>query len=131
MLLSRTVRTLALTAGVLVLAGKPAWAQAPGGDATKGAQLFDDRCSYCHTTDGTPAQGPNLIGVVGRKAGAVPGYSYSPALKAFGQTWTAANLDSFLSGPAVLVPGTAMSMSVADGAQRADLIAYLASLKGP
>jgi cytochrome c len=74
-------------------------------------------------------QGPSLIGVVGREAGTDPGHDYTAALKASGLTWTPANLDRFLAGPRTLVPGTAMSETVADPTQRRDLIAYLATLQ--
>jgi cytochrome c2 len=70
-----------------------------------------------------------LIGVVGRKAAALPGYPYSAALTASGLTWTPANLDAFVQGPTKLVPGTAMRVILADPVDRGDLIAYLATLK--
>lgn len=81
----------------------------------------------CHAPAGD-GQGPSLKGVVGRKAGTLPGFSYSAALAASGLTWTAANLDRFLAGPQDFVPGTAMQVMIADPVQRRDLIAYLATL---
>lgn len=103
------------------------FAQAGAGDPVKGAALFDDRCSACHSmTDNL--QGPHLAGVVGRKAGSVPGVDYSDALKASGITWTPDKLDQFLTEPSKLVPGTAMPASVPDPVERRDLIAYLASV---
>lgn len=108
---------------VLSLAGA-ALAQAPGGDAGRGAALFEDRCAMCHVAGGG-GQGPSLKGVYGRKAGAGPGFHYSAALAGSGLTWTGAGLDRFLAGPSKAVPGTAMSIAVSDPAQRGDLIAYL------
>jgi cytochrome c2 len=101
----------------------------PAGDAAKGADAFDDRCSQCHAI-GAVGQGPNLAGVVGRKAGTSPGFPYTPAMKAAGLTWTAANLDRFLAAPQALVHGTAMTVIVPSAAERANIVAYLATQKG-
>jgi len=113
-------------AGAMLAAGG-AFAQT--GDAAKGADAYDDRCSGCHVTGGGVGQGPNLAGVVGRKAGAVAGFAYTAALKGSGLTWTPANLDRWLAGPQQVVPGTAMVAVVPDPAERRELIAYLAGLK--
>jgi len=84
----------------------------------------------CHATKaGQEGAAPSLYGVVGRVSGSEPGFSYTPAIKAAHLTWTPAKLDTFLSGPAKLVPGTAMPITLADPGQRHDVIAYLASLK--
>jgi cytochrome c len=111
--------------GVVASAGG---ALAQTGDAAKGADVYDDRCSGCHVIGGV-GQGPNLAGVVGRKAGASPGFAYTAALKGSGLTWTPANLDRWLTGPPKLVPGTAMTVEVPGAADRRELIAYLATLK--
>ncbi|HEX3919386.1 MAG TPA: c-type cytochrome, partial [Caulobacteraceae bacterium] len=92
-----------LLAGGLTLLAAAAAAQTPGNPA-KGADAFNDRCSSCHVLGGV-AQGPNLIGVVGRRAATEAGYPYSDPLKASGLTWTPANLDRFLQSPQKLVPG--------------------------
>ena len=67
--------------------------------------------------------------MVGRKAGTVPGFSYSAALKESGITWNAATLDQWLTGPMRMVPGTRMVISVPDAARRKQLVQYLATLK--
>lgn len=73
--------------------------------------------------------GPSLFGVVGRKAGQVVGFHYSPANKASNQTWDAAALDLYLTSPATVVPHTIMTYpGLKDAQKRADLIAYLATL---
>lgn len=118
-----------VTAGALALGGVAALAQGAGGDPAKGKDVFEDRCGDCHVLDGSLGQGPSLVGVVGRRAGSLPGYAYTEALKASGLTWTQGELDRFLQGPKKLVPGTAMQVMVSDPAQRHDLIAYLASLR--
>lgn len=115
------------TALCAVSVALPASAQsaAPGGDT-----VFHQRCQACHTAAaGQPGRiGPNLAGVVGRKAASTT-FNYSPALKASGLTWTRANLDRFLQGPARMVPGTRMAVALTDTAQRTALINYLATLK--
>lgn len=91
-----------------------------------GELLFRQRCQACHSSQaGQPAKvGPNLAGVVGRKAAATQ-FNYSAALKQSGLTWTAQNLDRFLAAPSKTVPGTRMVISVSDAAQRKALIDYL------
>jgi cytochrome c len=100
----------------------------PVGDPVRGKQVFETMCTMCHADDGD-GQGPSLNGVVGRKAGTGPNFAYTDALKASNLTWTPAALDTFLQGPMQMVPGTAMPQTVPDAAQRADVIAYLATLK--
>jgi len=101
-------------------------AQTPG-DAARGKRLFL-QCQACHALQaGAPGTvGPSLGGVVGRKAGSIEGYSYSPALRASGLVWNAATLDQWLEQPNVLVPGTKMIFAgVANPADRAALVAFL------
>lgn len=114
---------VALVAGALAL-GLPVQAQST---PSSGEALYRQRCQMCHqAVAGRPATlGPSLSGVVGRKAAATP-FAYSAALKASRLTWTRANLDRYLSGPARMVPGTKMSITVSAPADRAALIAYLA-----
>ncbi|MDR3506667.1 MAG: c-type cytochrome [Caulobacteraceae bacterium] len=123
----RAALTLLVAAGLAWASGVRA--QPAAGDPAKGETIFQDRCGFCHVLEG-PGQGPNLIGVVGRKAAGDPAFTYSPALKASGLTWSAGELDRFLTGPTDLVPGTSMRATIFDPAERRDLIAYLASLKG-
>lgn len=116
---------LALATAALALSASPVRA----GEVAKGEALFK-RCVSCHTiAAGAPARvGPNLHGVVGRAAGTAPGYTYSKAMAGSGLTWSAAELDTYLTAPSQLVPGTKMSFpGLKDAAQRADLIAYLQS----
>jgi cytochrome c len=98
----------------------------PAGNAAAGEALFKQRCAACHTVaSGQPGViAPNLGGVVGRKAAAT-GFSYSPALNASGLTWTPAEIDLFLQGPAKLVPGTRMVITITDPVQRGNVIAFL------
>lgn len=84
-------------------------------------------CTGCHSTQpGKTMFGPSLAGLSGRKAGTVPGYAYSPALKASGLTWNAATLDRWLKGPQRLVPGTRMPFAgMQDAKARKAVIGYL------
>ena len=106
-------------------------AHAAPGDAAKGKTLFDQQCSLCHSVaPGQEGAAPNLRGVVGRKAASDAGFTaYTAAIKGSHKVWTPATLDVFLSGPAKYIPGTAMPITVANPADRKDLIAYLASQK--
>ena len=100
------------------------------GDATAGKQTFTATCLACHSTEpGANKMGPSLAGIVGSKSGAVPGYSFSPALKAANITWDEQTLDKFLENPSADVQGTKMPISVASAEDRHIIIAYLSTLK--
>jgi cytochrome c len=86
------------------------------------------RCQVCHTVaeGGPDMTGPNLWGVFGRKAGSKPGYFYSDSVKALGFAWTAQRIDSWITNPRALAPGTKMSFAgLNDAKDRADVVAYL------
>ena len=123
------LRFSTLSAAVAAALALPALAHAAG-DAAKGSALFKQRCGVCHvSTDGARATiAPNLFGVVGRKAGSTS-FSYSEALKSSGLVWTPSELDSFLAAPTKTVSGTRMTINMPAAPDRADLIAYLSSLK--
>jgi cytochrome c len=100
-----------------------------GQDGAAGKQLFA-QCSVCHSTDSTNGVGPSLQGIVGRKAGTSAGFRYSRAMKAAKITWDDKQLDDYLADPQKVVPGNVMPFSgLADATQRADVIAYLKTLK--
>lgn len=93
-------------------------------DATRGEQIYV-RCLACHAL-ATDRVGPRHCGVVGRRAGAVADFDYSPAMKKSGLVWNEKTLDRFLKKPLALLPGSSMTYDgVPDAAERADLIAYL------
>jgi len=94
------------------------------GDAARGKLVFEKRCASCHSMTKNQ-QGPQLAGLLGRRAGSVTRFGYSPALKKSGLTWTEATLDKWLTAPDTLVPDTAMDYRVRDAEERRDLIAYL------
>ena len=88
------------------------------------------RCAGCHSTQaGQNKIGPSLAGIIGKPAGAVPGYSYSAALKNAHLTWDEQTLDKFLQNPGGVVHGTKMFATVPDAGTRQRVIAYLKSLQ--
>lgn len=100
------------------------------GSATAGEKVFMP-CRTCHSTQpGRNMTGPSLYGLQGHRSGQIPGYRYSEANNASGITWTNEKLFQYLESPQRVVPGTKMSYTgVKDPQQRADLIAYLDTLK--
>lgn len=119
--MTKTPTVLAL---LLVSMGTPALAAPPAPPPAFAT------CRTCHSVEpGRNGIGPTLRGIVGSKAGDVPGYSFSPALKKSGIVWNSATLDRWLQGPMKMVPGTKMALPVADPARRKAIIAYLATLK--
>ncbi|SRR6266404_4562944 len=113
---------------VLVLAGaiaNPGYAQ----DAEHGKTIFKP-CAACHSTDHANRVGPGLEGIIGRKAGTVPGFPYSDAMKKSVIVWDAKILDAYLESPQKVVPENRMPYAgLKDPTDRADLVAYLATLK--
>lgn len=104
-------------------------AMAQTGDPDHGKILFQQSCAICHSDNSAEVkQGPSLVDVFERHAGAASNFNYTQAMTSSGLTWDAATLDKFLSGPAALVPGTTMPITVAKPEDRADLIAYLKTL---
>lgn len=99
-------------------------------DAAKGAGIAG-KCKACHTFDngGPNRVGPNLFGIVGRQAATHDGFTYSDAMKAHG-AWDEPALFAFLENPRAVVAGTKMAFGgIKNPAERADLIAYLKTLK--
>lgn len=89
------------------------------------------QCAACHSTEkGRTLLGPSLAGVAGRRAGSLPGYNYSAALRSSRLTWDAATLDRWLTSPQKLVPGTRMAFAgIPDPAKRKQLVDHLLKLK--
>ena len=112
---------------LVLLTGAAAQASPLQGDPLRGKALYQ-ACTSCHSIDENDL-GPRHRGVVGRKAATVPDYAYSAALKSSGIVWDPATLDRWLTNPSALVPGTKMFFQVPDPQARADIIAYLSTLK--
>ena len=118
------IKVLAPLSALAVMA-IPAQAQ----DAAAGKRAFL-KCAACHSIAKGAANkiGPNLFGVVGRKAGTAPGFRYSTAMKLKGAAikWDAPTLDKWLARPSAVIPGTSMAFGgVPNAAERASIIAYL------
>jgi len=97
------------------------------GDPATGKRQFA-QCAACHTVeaDGATKVGPNLHGIIGRKAGSNAGYDYSPAMKSAGFVWDEARLDTYITKPSVFIPGNKMAfLGVGKDDVRANIIAYL------
>ncbi len=102
----------------------PLSAEDLNGDVERGSGLFRKKCFACHSLD-TDRVGPRLRGVVGRTAGSLPAFSYSPALTAFDEVWTRQSLDLWLAGPGKYLPGARMPIALRRDQDRRDVIAYL------
>ncbi|HZW47300.1 MAG TPA: cytochrome c family protein [Microvirga sp.] len=117
------MRSLVLSAALL-LAGL---AQAQAQDPAAGEKVFA-QCRACHQVgpNAKNAVGPHLNGLIGRTAGSVEGYNYSPANKNSGLTWDEATFRDYIQNPKAKIPGTKMVYAGLKDEQRInDLIAYL------
>jgi len=115
---------LALLAGSVIAANA-------AGDAKAGAAVFK-RCAVCHTAEkgGGDGLGPNLFGVMGRKAATRPAFAYSGPLKKAAFIWDEPTLTKWVASPARTVPGTKMAFAgITSKKQQADVVAYLQGLK--
>ena len=113
--------------GCVLLVATTFTSHARGADVEKGKAAFE-ACAACHSLDGSgDYDGPTLKDVIGRKAGSLEDYRYSAAMKRSDVTWDAATLDKYIADPQAFIPGNRMAFAgIAEGAQREDLIAYLA-----
>ena len=121
---SAPLRGLALALGLIGF-GVGARAQEDG------ERLFRRTCAICHTLQLDQNRiGPSLAGIVGRKAGTVPGFNYSDANKNSNVVWDEANLDQYLTDPKQFMPGTKMIYAgMKDADQRKAVIAFLRDAK--
>jgi len=118
----------------LTLLGLPAAPQEPvrkGADTESGQLTFNNACRTCHTTkEGDNRLGPNLHNVIGRKAGSLPNYGYSSAMKDADFVWDKEKLDRFIAKPDEVVPGNNMKPygGLTSAEDRAKVIAFLESV---
>lgn len=127
----RTNGMLSLLTLSLLFAGVAGLRTAEAADPAAGQAVFHSQCAICHSVQtGRNMIGPSLFGLVGRKTGSEAGYHYSTANQNSNLTWTADELDKYLESPRTVIPGTKMTYAgEKDAAKRADLIAYLETLK--
>ena len=118
-------------AAAVVTAGLLLSTTALAADPAAGKTVFATQCGICHAVvPDKNGVGPSLFGLVGRKSGSVPGFHYSAANQAANIVWDEQTLDPYLKSPMTTIPGTTMGYAgVKDDQKRADLIAYLATLK--
>ncbi len=100
-------------------------------DEAHGEQVFA-QCQTCHVLEeGVNRVGPSLYGIVGRAAGSVEGYNYTPANANSGITWTPEKMFQYLENPQRVIPGTKMAFAgLPEGQDRADVIAYISTHGG-
>jgi len=122
-------RTIATSVAALLIGVCTPFAQATAQQGADDGQLaFNNVCRTCHTVkEGDNRLGPNLHGVIGRKAGSLPNYPYSSALKGADLVWDRATLDRFIANPDQVVAGNAMKPygGLASPEERAKIIAFL------
>jgi len=122
--------TGAVCCGALAATMAAAQMPLPAATPPDGAALFKQQCATCHTID--PAepirQGPPLAKVLGRAAGKVDGFHYSPGLAKADFVWDEAKLDTWLTNPQAVIPDAFMAYRQARPETRAAIIAYLKEL---
>lgn len=131
----RAIRRQTRMAGSALAAAVTAALLAAGAAGTAAAQsvergraVYQAHCAGCHSPD-AHGDGPAHRGVVGRRAGALADFDYSPALRSSKILWTRATLKAWLTDPEALIPGQGMDYMLEDEREREDVVAYLASLK--
>jgi len=97
---------------------------------TTGPPKYWSTCAACHAAEGSAAIGPSLVGVVGRKAGSVPGFGYSRAMKTSAIVWDEESLAAFVSDPQQTVPGNRMPFAgISEPADVIELVKFLKTLR--
>ena len=118
----------ACTAMLIALLAFPSLSHATG-DADRGKQLFEKRCTGCHSLD-QDKEGPRLRGVYGRQAGTISSFKYSAALQSAHVTWDDDSLDRWLTDTDSLIADNDMAYRVQKADERADIIRYLKLASG-
>jgi cytochrome c len=119
-------RSIAAAAVLVMISSNTAFAA----DAVRGETRFRALCGSCHSAD--PAvrkMSSHMSGIVGRRAASIAGVPFSTALKTSGWTWSKPLLEKYLADPKKALPGTTMMVAAANAQDRADIVAYLATLK--
>jgi cytochrome c len=129
-MLPRDVRLAAFLVSASAVAASLLLSSPSASQATEPGQLaFNNACRTCHMVkEGDNRLGPNLFKVLGRKAGSLPNYNYSSAMKEAGLVWDEEKLDRFIANPDEVVPGNNMKPygGLASKDERAKIIAFLA-----
>jgi cytochrome c len=128
----KQVQLMAALGAVACLLSSPSALPQAATEPASGQLAFNNTCRTCHLTrEGDNRLGPNLHKIVGRKAGSLPNYSYSSAMKEADFVWDEAKLDRFIANPDEVVPGNNMKPygGLTSGDDRAKIIAFLAQAK--
>jgi len=120
-----------LLSTVLVVTSTMASPARAAGDPARGADVFRQNCSACHSPQpGTNLVGPSLFSVVGRPAASLMDFSYSSAMKSSGIVWTTDQLQAYLKAPRRYVPGVKMMFpGLADKQERENVVSFLGTLR--
>jgi cytochrome c len=121
------VRPIALLSGIAYL-GLSTFSASADAD---GQLMFNNACRTCHSVrEGDNRLGPHMRGIIGRKAGSLPDYSYSSAMRGADFVWDEGNLERFIASPDEIVPGNAMKPygGLPSAESRAKLVAFLKTL---
>ena len=135
MYMTKLRATLAIGLGFCsaMLVAKAAVAQMPLPQARPldGPTLFKQQCATCHTNNATDPvrQGPSLFGIVGRRAGSIDGFHYSPGFAKADFVWDDAKLDAWITNPQAVIPGSVMAYRQAKPEVRAAIIVHLKELR--
>jgi cytochrome c len=128
------LRQFALSLAALMAISADALGQDTAAKSAADSELtFNNVCRTCHTLkEGDNRLGPNLHNIIGRKAGSVPDYGYSSAMKDADLTWDKATLDRFIANPDQVVPGNKMKPygGLTSAEERAKIIAFLEANSG-
>jgi cytochrome c len=125
------VHLLIASSAMACLLSSPS-ALSQGGEPASGQQAFNNACRTCHIMrEGDNRLGPNLFKTIGRKAGSLPNYAYSSAMKDADFVWDEEKLDRFIANPDEVVPGHKMKPygGLTSKEDRAKIIAFLAQSK--
>jgi cytochrome c len=128
----KQVQLMAALGAVACLLSSPSARPQAATEPASGQLAFNNACRTCHLTrEGDNRLGPNLHKIVGRKAGSLPDYNYSSAMKHAEFVWDEAKLDRFIANPDEVVPGNNMKPygGLTSGEDRAKIIAFLAQAK--
>jgi cytochrome c len=119
----------AIVAYIFLSPDVTAAAAVQSGDAGRGKEIFEKRCTGCHSLDGEK-EGPRLRTVYGRKAGSIGTFKYSDAVQKSNVIWDSITLDKWLTDPDKFIPDNDMAFRLAKPDERSDVIAYLKQLSG-
>jgi cytochrome c len=128
---ARAFLVMAVSAMAYLLPLPSALPQASQG-TEDGQQAFNNACRTCHMVrEGDNRLGPNLHKIVGRKAGSLPDYGFSSAMKEAGFVWDEEKLDRFIANPDEVVPGNSMKPygGLSSSDDRKKIIAFLAQAR--